>query len=365
MKKTVIFSIPHFGHPVGDYFEALGKCFVDSGYKVIYIFEGSPKELPEDTESSLYYNWPSIKPKKLKDILFFLKLVAKEKPQLCLSNFGSTNVVSLISFIFRIKNRINYVHTTTNQIKLDAGHSLIKRLFWNVSKRFVLRLNSGILTNSQGTKVDTTTNYFIPEQKVSVFPILIAPSLQKYRVREERDEAIVIVGRLHKSKGHDSLLRQFCLLVREYPNMKLIIVGDGHQKRNLENLVTELQIENNVVFAGFIQNSEIGKIFSKSLIGISASIYEAYGITNLESLREGTPIICTRTAGSKDILVEKYNGVFYSSEVNSALIDSVNTVLGGWDSYSINSIKTFNEKYSLLHIDKQFLRLVQICNLDV
>ena len=117
--KTILIATSKFGNPVSDYYKALGNQFKNDKYKVIYIFDDQIKDLPKNTNNTLYYTWPSKRPTRIKDFIFLAKIIKKEKPILCISNFGSTKVVSVISYIFRVKNRINYIHSTTEQIRAD------------------------------------------------------------------------------------------------------------------------------------------------------------------------------------------------------------------------------------------------------
>ena len=83
---------------------------------------------------------PSVeRPTKLKDFIFISRIIAKENPVLCISNFGSTNVVSIASYIFRVSIRINYLHTSPYQIKIDTKRLPI--IDWFLQKRKKIILN--------------------------------------------------------------------------------------------------------------------------------------------------------------------------------------------------------------------------------
>ena len=110
------------------------------------------------------------------------------------------------------------------------------------------------------------------------------------------------------SKGHKNLLYAFNECIKINPKLKLLIVGDGPEKNTLQKLTESLKQKNRVAFLGNIPNRDIGTIFSKCFASISASKSEAFGIVNIESLREGTPVICTNTEGAKDIIVNGKNG---------------------------------------------------------
>ena len=355
--KTIIISTSKFGNPVTDYYKTLGDCFIKNGYKVVFVFDGLFNNYPKETEKLKYYTWQNKRPIKISFFIFFYKILKCQKPILCISNFGSTNVVSIVSFLFRVKNRINYVHTTSIQLSTDSKRSFFKNKLLPYRKKWIYTLNTHLFTNSEGNKEDSSSYYKISKKKITVFPLLIEKSKLKYKHFIERENCITIVGRLHPSKGHRELFYLFKECIKERPNLKLKIVGNGFLKQDLITLAKELNITENLVFLGNIPNEKISEIFSSSLIGISSSIDEAYGLVNIESFKEGTPIICTKTAGSIDIVNERYNGLFIRLDEKVSLSRSVDEIINNWTPFSQNALKTFNDKYNIENIEKHYLEI--------
>jgi len=342
--KTIIIGTSNFGNAVSNYYKELGSEFVKNGFRVVYIFDGLITDLPSSSKQLFYYTWPSKRPTKFSDFIFLAKLIVKYKPILCVSNFGSAIVMSITSFLLGVKNRIEYIHTTTKQREFDGTNNLRIRAF-RYRKKWVYKLNTHFFTNSEGTKVDSVLKFGIRKNKIIVLPLLIKASNFKYRKKEEREEAILIVGRLNPSKGHESLLLQFSNCLKELQGLKLKIIGAGYLRPKLEALCLELNISDKVIFLGNIPNEKINNEFSKVLVSVSSSLEEAFGLVNIEALREGTPLICTKTAGSSDILIENYNGVFYDNSVENSLQNALIRVLSDWEIYSKNAKATFNENY--------------------
>jgi len=355
--KTIIICTSKFGNPVTDYYKNLGNCFVKNSYKVIYIFDGLFNDYPKKNGNFQYFTWKNKRPTKISDFIFFYKILKREKPTLCISNFGSTNIVSILSFLFRVKNRINYIHTTSTQLLIDSKKKFLKNKFLHFRKKWIYSLNTHLFTNSTGNKDDSSNYYNIPKKKISIFPLLIKKSELKYKQFQERENQITIVGRLHPSKGHRELMYLFKECLKERPKLKLKIIGDGFLKQDLIVLAKDLNITENVTFYGNIPNERISEIFSSSLIGISSSIDEAYGLVNIESFKEGTPIICTKTAGSIDIVNERYNGLFIRLDEKVSLSRSVDEIINNWTPFSQNALKTFNDKYNIENIEKHYLEI--------
>lgn len=361
--KTIIIGTSSLGYPVSDYYYSLAKSFVKNGYNIIFILDGKLNKLPPDITGITFYSWPNKRPTKIKDFIFAFKLFIKEKPILCLSNFGSTNVLIICSWLTRIKTRVNYVHTTISQLKIDSNKKYFLSAFLFFRKKIIYSLCTNLFTNSTGNKNDICENYKIKKKKILVFPLLLKKSSLSYLNYKSRNKELLIVGRLHPSKGHESLIRQFKICLDKGLDLKLRIVGSGNLELLLKKLVFELNIEKNVVFHKEISNKLINYEFNQSLIHISSSIEEAYGLVNIESLREGTPIISSKTFGAKDILKEGFNGEYFDHNNEFSLFYSISKILMNWDRYSSNSIISFNEQYLVdINIDLHKNKILNLIN---
>jgi len=352
--KTIIIGTSKFGNPISNYYKSLGECFQKHNYRVVYIFDGLFNDYPEENENLKFYTWKNKRPTKIADFLFFWKILKKEKPVLCISNFGSTNIMTIASYFFKVKNRVNYVHTTSKSLILETSKNAFIYKFFKIRKQLVYNLNTHLFANSNGTKQDTIDHYHIPAKKITILPLLIKSSSVEYASFQQREKSICIVGRFHPTKGHREFLFLFQKCLDKYPDIKLKLVGDGYLKQELVELTKTLKIENNVIFTGKIPNEEVGKMFSTSLISISSSVFEAYGLVNIEALREGTPLICTRTAGSSDIIDEEVNGLFFNLDDNLSLLSAIEKILENWDYFSKNALNSFKQKYSTESIENHF-----------
>jgi len=342
---------------IPNYFHELAKEFRENGYKVILILDDQPIDLPDDQKWLVHKKWPNRRPTGRQDFAFFMRLLWKEKPLLVLSNFGSMNIVTLCSFLCGVPNRWNYIHTLHSQIQTDLAKVTFFTKVLHYRKKILYRLVTQFLTNAVGTKNDVVDKFGVARSKIDVGSYLIPASTITYKQKEERSSNICIVARLHKSKGHEVLLEQFRLLLKAYPEVNLNIVGDGHQKAALTQLCKEKNIESKVNFLGNVPNHSIGEIYSDCLVSISSSYYEAFGIVNIEALREGTPIICTKTSGSLDIIVPGQNGAFFDLEDHSSLTESFKIILQNWEHYSKGAMTTFKENYSLENLATRVERM--------
>jgi len=124
----------------------------------------------------------------------------------------------------------------------------------------------------------------------------------KYHIHET-DQIILSLGRIHKIKGIDLLLKSFSQFCHEKTNVKLVIAGpDGGDLSRIKKLVKELKISKNVVFVGPLYGKDKLEAFCDSVVFILPSIYEVFGNTIIESMACGTPVITTTGCHITDIV---------------------------------------------------------------
>ena len=108
------------------------------------------------------------------------------------------------------------------------------------------------------------------------------------------------VGSLTRLKDHVNLIKAFSLVVEQIPKSKLLIVGDGPLKKELINLVDELNISDSVSFLGI--RSDISDLMKKSNVFVLSSSHEGFGIVLAEAMASGLIIVSTDCGGSREVL---------------------------------------------------------------
>lgn len=132
-------------------------------------------------------------------------------------------------------------------------------------------------------------------------------SVSDFKPSKKRDpNTILYVGRLEKRKGPKYLINAFAELLKIHPDVRLKIVGDGHDREKLEELVRELQIEQSVEFLGFVSPEEKVALLRSATFACYPAIYgESFGIVLLEALATGTPLIAGDNPGYSSVLKGK------------------------------------------------------------
>lgn len=124
-----------------------------------------------------------------------------------------------------------------------------------------------------------------------------------------REKTILCVGRLHKDKGYDRLLKIFSRIHAKYPDWKLQIIGDGLLRHELTQLVKKYGMENHVEFTGFLDNEKMRIRMQKASIYAMTSIHEGFGIVLVEAMDSGLPVISFDVrVGPRSIITDGENG---------------------------------------------------------
>ncbi len=163
----------------------------------------------------------------------------------------------------------------------------------------------------------TVPIYVIPtgidQERFAVSDDVQAKAAVRQRLNIPVDHVVpVYVGRLAKEKNCEELLYGVKRLVG-VKNWTLLIVGGGSCQEELMQKARELKIEDRVVFTGMIPPEEVGIYYRAGDLFVNASTSEAQGLTYMEALSCGLPMLCRRDDCLKDVVIDGYNGWQYGS----------------------------------------------------
>ena len=154
-------------------------------------------------------------------------------------------------------------------------------------------------------------------------------------------EIIINIGRLSEEKGQWHLIRAFSQVVKNRPNAKLVLVGRGHLEERLRNLASEIGIQENVIFTGFNKNPY--KFIKHSNLYVGTSLYEGFGMTLVEAMTLGIPVISTDCiSGPREIIAPE----LFGKEINYDNVQTYGLLVENFgDTNLIDSLKVSeNEK---------------------
>lgn len=173
-------------------------------------------------------------------------------------------------------------------------------------------------------------------------------------VLEPNQNRIIHIGRLVKWKRVDLLLEATAKLKKDFPDIELVVIGQGKEKDNLIKKTDELGLNNNVNFVGGVYGEvELGRYLTASAIYVLAGMG---GLSINQAMAFGKPVICSIADGTERILVRNgFNGYYFENADANDLADKIKLLLG-----EPSKVKKFGE--NSLSIVKNEVNLYTVIN---
>jgi len=176
-----------------------------------------------------------------------------------------------------------------------------KRIFLPFEKR-TYRLADKIICDCEDTKKVLSERYAIPEEKMNVIHCAVDTQKFHFEQAQKKPNCVVYVGRIDKRKGIDFLIRSMPLVVKQIPDVRLLVGGRGGDLPKMQSLVTRLGLKDNVTFLGFVSDEQLNLLYNQAQCAVVPSIFEGFGIAVIEALAAGTRVVGTDTDGIREIL---------------------------------------------------------------
>jgi len=148
---------------------------------------------------------------------------------------------------------------------------------------------------------------------------------RKYGLELKR--VLVTNGRLSMEKNWKTLLTAAALVFQQHDDVRLLMIGDGPLRRELEDYMQELGITERVIITGLVPFEEIPAHLKAGDIYCFASVSETQGLVTMEAMAAGLPVAAVRATGSRDVVDEGIQGLLTQNDSN-ALARAILRLLG-------------------------------------
>ncbi len=219
---------------------------------------------------------------------------------------------NIIIHYYAKKYNVPYVLQAHGSLATYFKKNWLKRIFDAIWGYRILKDASRVIAVTK-TEVQQYKDARLSKEKIEVVPNGIDLSefdnlpqrgefRKKYNLGSDQ-KIILYLGRIDKFKGLDLLPRAFAQFLHDFKNVKLVITGpdDGYLP-TLMHLIKELEIEEKVLFTGPLYGEDKLEAYVDTDVYVLPSLYEIFGMTVLEALACGTPVIVTDRCGIADVI---------------------------------------------------------------
>ena len=222
--------------------------------------------------------------------------------------------------------RIAFVH----HVHRDMWDMVLEDKLARAGKFFEHRLapplyrRTPIVTLSESSRHELIEYLGLRPANITVVP----PGIdERFGPGEQRSPTplVVSVGRLMPSKRFDELIRVAAEVHESVPDLHLVIVGDGYERPQLEELISALGARDWIRLAGKVSDEELLSLYRRAWCVASASIAEGWGMTLTEAAACGTPSIATDIAGHRDSVAAGRSGLLARDQ--ASLVADLRAVL--------------------------------------
>jgi glycosyltransferase involved in cell wall biosynthesis len=170
--------------------------------------------------------------------------------------------------------------------------------------RSLLKKADFVVGQSKNT-IENVHKYYLPSQKCELIPLGIKrperASGDRAALNIAPDEFVMVtIGRLVSRKAVHQLIEMMGKLKNR--SVRLVVIGDGPLKGDLEGQASALGVSGKVTFAGFVSDEEKAKLLAVSDLYVSTSQHEGFGLVFLEGMSAGLPVVCYDFGGQTDFL---------------------------------------------------------------
>lgn len=185
---------------------------------------------------------------------------------------------------------------------------------------FALYKNVPFMTHTASTKLELEKKG-VPGKHIYILPHTIYHPPKVKKISKAKYPTLIYLGRLSPMKRLELLLETTYLLKSAYPNLRLLIAGQGKTayEEKLKRLASALNLKKSVSFLGYVSDDLKYKLLATSWLHIQPSVKEGFGLTVLEAASQATPTLCFNVPGLRNVVINNLNGLIVSHQSPQAL----------------------------------------------
>jgi glycosyltransferase involved in cell wall biosynthesis len=251
-------------------------------------------------------------------------------------------------------------HTYYQQSRYIRSQSWKKILYlW---EGFGYRMSSYIMCDSVSTSRVVLRHYGVSRILCETIPVGVDQDRFFPLSLEKIPNSLFFLGRLESRKGIDFLIKTIPIVKNRLSDIQLFVGGGGVLRSYLENFIKKNNLENNVHLLGTVDDSTLNEWYNKVSVVIIPSVFEGFGLTAIEAMACGTPVIATDVDALRDVIEDGVNGLFVQYNDVEALSDKIIYLLKNkaeQEKLSLNGKKKVRTVYNWSNISQDILRVYE------
>jgi glycogen(starch) synthase len=174
----------------------------------------------------------------------------------------------------------------------------------NINRRVYAIEKAGMQAADRLTRRIVIGKYGIPAEKVVTVhnAVRFGESEDAVPERAVKDKVVTFLGRITYQKGPDYFVEAAAKVLQRVPDVRFVMAGSGDLMNHVVRRVAQLGIADRFHFTGFLKGGEVQRMFRLSDVYVMPSVSEPFGISPLEAMRSGVPVIISRQSGVAEVL---------------------------------------------------------------
>lgn len=197
------------------------------------------------------------------------------------------------------KPLVVHMHAT----EFDRSGENINRRVYAIEKAG-MQAADRVIAVSELTRRIVIGKYGIPAEKVVIVhnAVRFGESEDAVPERAVKDKVVTFLGRITYQKGPDYFVEAAAKVLQRVPDVRFVMAGSGDLMNHVVRRVAQLGIADRFHFTGFLKGGEVQRMFRLSDVYVMPSVSEPFGISPLEAMRSGVPVIISRQSGVAEVL---------------------------------------------------------------
>ena len=197
------------------------------------------------------------------------------------------------------KPLVVHMHAT----EFDRSGENINRRVYAIEKAG-MQAADRVIAVSELTRRIVIGKYGIPAEKVVTVhnAVRFGESEEAVPERAVKDKVVTFLGHITYQKGPDYFVEAAAKVLQRVPDVRFVMAGSGDLMNHVVRRVAQLGIADRFHFTGFLKGGEVQRMFRLSDVYVMPSVSEPFGISPLEAMRSGVPVIISRQSGVAEVL---------------------------------------------------------------